>query len=105
MISFLSRLFGSGGDDKASKSEPIANEPVHYKDCIITIAPQNEGGQWRVAGSIARAVEGELITRQFIRADLCMSRDEAAEVSQRKGQQIIDQNPRLFADPTERGPV
>ncbi len=40
-----------------------------------------------------------------MRADLCMTKEEAVEVSQRKGRQIIDQNPRLFDDPEDMGPV
>lgn len=105
-MSFLSRLFG--GKDASNASAPAAAaaaEPVSYKDCTIVPAPLNEGGQWRVAGKISKVVGGETVDRSFIRADLCMSREEAVEVALRKGQQIIDQQPKLFDDPNERGPV
>jgi len=102
-MSLLSRLFGLGGEDKPKESAGAA--PVTHKDCTIVARPQNEGGQWRVAGTISKVVDGELVERSFIRADLCMSEDEAIEVTQRKARQIIDQNPHLFDNPEDRGPV
>lgn len=104
-MSFLSRLFGQGGKSEAGSAAAGAAEPIGYKECSIVAQPLREGSQWRVAGMIAKDVEGERIERKFIRADLCMSQDEAVEVSQRKAKQIIDQNPKLFSDPNDRGPV
>ena len=106
-MSFLSRLFGLGArssDDHVPVEAPGA-EPIEYKTCLIVAAPKDEGGQWRVAGAIEKQVDGTLLKRTFVRADLCMTKEEAVEVSHRKGRQIIDQNPRLFDDPEDMGPV
>ncbi len=106
MKSFFSRLFGLGdGGVEAEGSASSAGRSQDYKGFEIIARPISEGGQWRVAGAIVATVDGDLIERPFIRADLCTAEDEAIEVSLRKAQQIIDQNPRLFADPGERGPV
>lgn len=106
MKSFFSRLFGLGDDkDVATEAAFSAGRTEDYKGYEIVARPQSEGGQWRVAGTIVATIDGDVIERSFIRADLCTAEDEAIEVSLRKAQQIIDQNPRLFADPSERGPV
>jgi hypothetical protein len=102
-MSFLSKLFGLGGEKAAPK--PVAAAPIEHQGCEIIAKPMSEGGQWRVAGIIAKIVDGQRVERQFIRADLCMTEEEAVEVSQRKGRQIIEQNPRLFSDPSDTGPV
>ncbi|WP_099867830.1 HlyU family transcriptional regulator [Pararhizobium haloflavum] len=104
-MSFLSRLFGMGGEKAATSSSSAASDPENYKDCTIVAAPVDEGGQWRVGGTISRSVDGRTVKRRFIRADLCMSQEEAVAVSLRKARQIIDQNPRLFADPDDTSPV
>lgn len=102
-MSFFSRMFGLAGA-KPSDPRTIEADPVDYKSCVIIAAPMEEIDQWRVSGHIIKIVDGEKIERPFIRADLCTSRDEAIEVSIRKAKQIIDQNPRLFDNPNERGP-
>jgi hypothetical protein len=106
MKSFFSRLFGLGeGEADTQGSGASAGRSQDYKGFEIIARPLSEGGQWRVAGAIVATIDGDVIERPFIRADLCTAEDEAIEVSLRKAQQIIDQNPRLFADPSERGPV
>ena len=105
-MSILSRLFGKGGTTKETASAKAeSSEPVDYKGFTIVAAPLNEEGQWRVAGTIEKDAGDERLQRSFVRADLCMSRDEAVEVSRRKAQQIIDQNPRLFDNPEDTSPV
>lgn len=85
-----------GGGDKSSAAA-ISEDPVEYKGCMITAAPINEGGQFRTAGRIARIIDGQERSVQFIRADNHSDRQSAVTHSERKAQQIIDeQGDRIF---------
>lgn len=101
MASFFSRLgslFSGGANEKGHENEQAVQSTVH-KECIIFAEPVKEGTQYRLQGRIEKEVDGETLTRTFIRADLFASQDEAIEWSLKKGQQIIDQNGRsLFSD-------
>jgi hypothetical protein len=100
MASFLSNIFSifSGGS-KAPAAETSNAEPQAYGDCLIHATPIREGGQYRLAGRIEKEVNGEVLVRNFVRADVFTSMDDAVEYTIRKAQQIIDQNgPSLFAD-------
>ena len=94
MGTLLGRIFG--GSDKASATA-TSEEPVEYKGYMITAAPINEGGQFRTAGMIAK-VDGEQERKvQFIRADNHSDRQSAVAHSERKAQQIVDeQGDRIF---------
>ena len=97
MASIFSSIFSmfSGG----GKSADASSEPQLYGDCTIYAEPQKEGGQYRLAGRIEKTVGGEVLVRNFIRADMFGSSDDAIECTVRKAQQIIDQNgPSLFSD-------
>lgn len=77
-------------------------EPQTYRDCVIHAEPIREGSQFRLAGRIEREVEGRLLQRKFIRADVFTSLDDALDCTFRKAQQIVDQNgPALFGDGEE----
>ena len=93
-MSFFSKLFGGGGDDKTPAV--VREEAVAYKGYLIVAAPQPaESEAWRLAGFI---VSGEM-EREFVRVDTVPSRTDACEFAVRKGQQIIDERgERLFAD-------
>ncbi|SEK46826.1 Transcriptional activator HlyU [Xaviernesmea oryzae] len=68
----------------------------------IRARPMKEGAQFRLAGVIEKVVDGSLMTRSFIRADLFTSEKDAADAALRKGQQIIKEQGRLlFADAEE----
>jgi hypothetical protein len=88
-MSFFKKLFGGG--DRAAPA-PAAAPAVEHKGYSIIAAPMNEGGQFRVAGRIEKAIGGETKTHGFIRADLFTDRDEAIAATVRKAQLIIDQN-------------
>jgi hypothetical protein len=93
-MSFLRKLFGGGSGE--AKPAPAA-APVDHKGFAIVAAPMVEGGQFRVAGSISKTIEGAERTHFFIRADVFTDRDEAIAATIRKAQLIIDQNgDRLF---------
>lgn len=94
MSSFLKKIFGGKGGDEATAP---SHQSETYKDCTITPTPMREGSQWRISGAITKTVDGETRERTFIRADLFGSQDECASFTIRKAQQIIDQNPALFA--------
>ena len=101
MASFLSNLFSmfSGGGKPASEAAGPSGEPQLYNDCTIYAEPRREGSQYRLAGRIEKKVGDEVLVRNFIRADLFSSSDDALECTVRKAQQIIDQNgPSLFSD-------
>ena len=101
MASFLQSLFSkfSGGGKPSMAPAVRAAEPELYGDCRIFAEPMREGNQFRLAGRIEKDVDGEVLTRSFIRADLFTTEDDAVEYTRRKAQQIIDQNGvSLFSD-------
>ena len=100
MASFLSSIFSifSGGSKPGTSTAPAA-EPRTHGDCVIFATPIREGNQLRLAGRIEKEVDGEVLVRHFIRADVFTSMDEALDCTFRKAGQIIDQNgPTLFSD-------
>ena len=94
MGTLLGRIFG-GGDKASATATP--EEPVEYKGYMITAAPINEGGQFRTAGKIAKVIGEQERSVQFIRADNHSDRQSAVTHSERKAQQIVDeQGDRIF---------
>src|ERR1700748_3527427 len=98
-MSILSNIFSmftggaapAGGNAKAEQQGPSGQSQA-YADCTIFATPQREGNQFRLAGRIERQVGTETLVRNFIRADVFTSVDDAVETTFRKGQQIIDQH-------------
>ncbi len=88
MMSFWKSLFGGGagggGPAKVQRS-------LEYKGCLIEAQPYAEGGQYQVAGTISKTVDGARAEHRFVRADRFGSVDDAAEVAINKGRQLIDQ--------------
>ena len=67
MTGFFKRLFGGA----ANENEPPANEPDEvYNGVELFARPVSEGGQWRVAGLLRKSVDGAVVERKFVRADL-----------------------------------
>ena len=100
MASFLSSILSifSRGSTPEASAVPDA-EPQMHGDCMIFANPIREGSQLRLAGRIEKEVDGEVLVRHFIRADVFTSNDEAIECTFRKARQIIDQNgASLFSD-------
>jgi hypothetical protein len=99
MASIFSSLFSMfSGKDKPAPAAREA-EPVPYNDCMIYPAPMPEGSQFRLAGRIEKTVDGEVLVRNIVRADMFTSMDDAVTFTVKKAQQVIDQNgPSLFAD-------
>lgn len=105
MASILSNILSifTGGASATSAEKPSAStvsaEPQTHGDCTIHATPQREGNQFRLMGRIEKEMNGETLVRNFIRADVFTSSDDAIESTFRKARQIIDQNgPSLFGD-------
>ena len=104
MASFLSRLFGSFGAGKAESSSVSAEKAEVYNGFRLIAQPVRDGAQFRIAGRIETDADGNVLTREFIRADMFSSESEAIEFTLRKGRQIIDQmGASLFADGAATG--
>jgi len=89
MVGIFKKLFGSSGETMAADAPPDAI----YNDVEIRAMPREEGsGQFRIAGSLTKHVDGAPVTRQFVRADLVQGRDEAKKATLAKAHTIIDQN-------------
>src|SRR5690606_41930091 len=90
MVSFLSRLFGSKSSSKAPSAQRERDEAVEYKGYLIHAAPEQGGGQWRVAGGIRKVdADGEK-ERILPRADCFATRQDAAAFTTVIGKQVID---------------
>jgi hypothetical protein len=88
-MSFLKKLFGMGGG--ARSDSPVAGKQAEYKGYTVEARPYAEGGQYQLAGVIAKEIDGVRKEHRFVRADRFASVDEAAEFALAKGQQIIDE--------------
>ncbi len=85
------KLFG-GADGNSHKATATSTaEVIDYKGFAITATPIKEGGQYRTAGTISREIDGQLRSAQFIRADNHSDQQAAISHSERKGQQIVDE--------------
>lgn len=96
-MSFLKKLFGgkASGGASASWDVPVAEE--EHEGFTIAATPMKEGGQFRLAGTISKQIDGELKTHRLIRADLFTSSDECADACMRKAKQVIkEQGDLLF---------
>ncbi|MFY0660682.1 MAG: hypothetical protein JXR15_09330 [Shimia sp.] len=88
-MSFLKKLFGSGGSNDAAAEKTA--QPVEYKGYQITPCPIPDGGQFRISARIDGVVSGEAKSHTLIRADVLRDQGEAAEASIAKAKQMIDQ--------------
>ena len=91
MAGFLKRLFGGGGDAAGAPADQAPD--AEHKGVEIRAVPIRESdGQWRIAGTLTKVIDGAPATRRFMRADLLASRDMAVSSSVDKAKLIIDQN-------------
>lgn len=100
MGSFISNIISlfSGGSQQEPKPE-VKTETQAHAGCTIHASPMREGSQYRLAGRIEKDVDGVVLVRSFIRADMFSTVDDAVEFTFRKARQIIDQHGAdLFAD-------
>ena len=97
-MSFLKKLFGGGGGSSEPAAPRIAASAT-YEGFAIAAAPMPEGGQFRLAATITRTVDGEERVHRLIRADMFASEEEAAQAALRKARQVVDeQGEAMFRD-------
>ena len=84
----------------AGKSETsAAHEAVDYKGFSIVPTPRKAPGGWTTEGIISKRAGEHTRSERFIRADILMSEEEAADYAVMKARKIIDeQGERLFKD-------
>ena len=96
-MSFLKKLFGLNSAPSASNVLAAEGSEQYYEGYSILPAPIKEGGQYRLAGTISREIDGEIKTHHLIRADMFPSHEEAVNFTMRKAKQVIgEQGDRLF---------
>ena len=86
-MGFLSKLFGRS----SKESQPSSVEPIEYKGYLIYPQPTEEGGQYRISGTITKEINHELQTHRFIRSDVVSSETQANQIMLSKSQMFIDQ--------------
>lgn len=87
-MSFLKKLFG-GGESTPNHSKAAVS--VDYKGYKITSAPMKDGSQFRLAGTIAKEIDGVEKSHMLIRADTFASLESAEEATLRKARYVIDE--------------
>jgi hypothetical protein len=87
VVGFLSKLFGR----PSKPSQQTTVEPTEYKGYLIYPQATEEGGQYRISGSITKTINQELKTHRFIRSDVVSSEGDANKIMLSKSQMFIDQ--------------
>ena len=94
-MSFLKKLFGRGAGASASFDAPLATE--EHEGFTIEVTPMKDGGQFRLAGTISKEIDGEVKTHKLIRADMFQSTEDCAKFTIIKAKQVIkEQGDGLF---------
>ena len=92
MLKLLKKLFSAPA---AASARP--SDPMEYEGYSVVATPRQVSGGWSTEGVISKEVDGELRQSSFIRADTCMSREDAVQMSFRKARTIIEeQGERMF---------
>ena len=88
-MSFWKSLFG--GSKPADAASGKAAAEAEHKGYRIEARPYLDSGQYQVAGTVTREIDGALKVHKFIRADRFATSEEAASVALMKGRQLVDQ--------------
>lgn len=88
-MSLWKRLFGGSSANEDSQTKAVRRE--EHNGFRIEATPYPEAGQFQVAGTISKTIDGEEKQHRFVRADRFPSIEEAADFSVMKARQIIDQ--------------
>lgn len=92
-MSFWSSLFGQKDGSNSGEKTPV----VMYEGYAIKAAPQKDGDQFRLAGTITKTIEGQEKEHFIIRADVFSSKESATEATIAKAKRLIDeQGERIF---------
>ena len=88
-MSFLKSLFGGGKSGGGKVAAP--QQEAEYKGFRIEARPYMEGGQYQLAGTISKEIDGAMREHRFVRSDRFASKDEAGDFAIVKARQIIDE--------------
>ncbi|MEX1058534.1 MAG: HlyU family transcriptional regulator [Natronospirillum sp.] len=95
MLKWLKQLLGNSGETATTTTGAVQHEEEYHGYCL-RIAPQKQGGQYRIAATIHKLDNPEKV-HKLIRADLLPTLDVATEHSLSKARQAVDQlGDRLF---------
>ncbi len=92
-MSFLKSIFGGKrlSETDAPSAGGKAAKIAEHKGFTIEARPYKEGGQFQLAGTIVKEIDGVRREHKFIRSDRFAGLDEAAEFALVKGRQIVDE--------------
>ena len=92
-MSFFKALFGRSSTPEAPQEAPS----LEHKGFLIKAKPFKADGQYQLAGTIEKEVEGTLKEASFIRVDRFPALEDAVQFTLSKGRQIVDeQGERMF---------
>lgn len=95
-MSFLKKLFGGGGEKPAGPSGVDGQE--EFEGHVIKAMLMRSGGEYQIAGTIEKDVDGERKVHKFVRADKFTDKDDCVAATLGKGRQIIrEQGRTLFS--------
>ena len=89
MMGWLKKILGGSSTGTGKPARDVQHEE-EYKGYWLSIAPQKQGGQYRVAATIHKMDDPNKV-HQLIRADLLPSLDIATEQTLTKARQAVDQ--------------
>ena len=95
-MSFWKNLFGAGGDRQPAAAGIDAQE--EFEGYLIKATLMKSGGEYQVAGTIEKEIDGETKTYSFIRADKFSDKDDCAAATLGKGRQIIREQGKFLFD-------
>ncbi|MFM2422535.1 MAG: hypothetical protein RL291_1065 [Pseudomonadota bacterium] len=88
-MSFFKKLFGGGSSSEETAGSETGRED--YKGFTIVAEPYKSDGQFQVAGTIKKSVDGTEKVHKYVRADRFASIDDATQIALMKGRQMVDQ--------------
>lgn len=91
-MSFWNKLFGGGSNAAA----PSVDAQEEHEGFVIKATPMKAGGEYQIAGTIEKEIDGELKSYSFIRADKFSNKEDAAAATLGKGRQIIKEQGRTL---------
>jgi hypothetical protein len=90
-MSFWKSLFGGGASQTTDGGAPKTTKAVDHNGFRIEAQPYTEAGQFQLAGTISKEIDGVRKEHRFVRADRFTSIEDAADYAIVKGRQIVDQ--------------
>lgn len=95
-MSFLKKLFGGGGEKQPGPSGVDGQED--FEGYVIKATLMRSGGEYQIAGTIEKEIDGERKVHSFVRADKFTDKDDCVAATLGKGRQIIrEQGAGLFS--------